>query len=157
MKSYKVYTAGPITGCSWGGCTNWREYVEKQLDDISDGRIVAYSPLRSKEYLSNEKEILDVYPDTLSVMSTQRGIFHRDRNDVKTSDLVFVNMIGAGRVSIGTVMEIAWADAWNIPIVYLTEKDVPNIHDHAMMREACPFTVHDMEEAILLTKKILLP
>ena len=54
-------------------------------------------------------------------------------------------------------MEVAWADAWDIPIVYVTEKDGSNIHEHSMIREACPFTVHDLEEAVLLTAKILLP
>lgn len=153
----KVYLAGPITGESWGGATNWREEVREKLDDISGGQIWGYSPLRSKQYLANENEIKDFYPDTLSVMSTQRGIYTRDRFDVKTSDLVFVNMLGAKRVSIGTVMEVAWADAWDIPIVYVIEKDATNIHEHSMMREACPFTVHDLEEAVLLTAKILLP
>lgn len=157
MKKFKVYTAGPIVGYRYDQVTDWRDYVAEKLDDISNGQIKAYSPLRSKEYLSSEGLIQDIYPDTFSVMCTQRGIFHSDRNDVKTADLVFVNMIGATRVSIGTVMEVAWADAWSVPIVYLTEKDAPNLHDHAMIREACPFTVHDMEEAILLTKRILLP
>lgn len=155
--AYKVYLAGPITGCTYGECTNWRDGVKQHLEDVSNGHIVGYSPLRSKEYLKDEKKILDFYPDTFSVMSTQRGIYTRDRFDVKSSDLVLVNMIGAQIVSIGTVMEVAWADAWDIPIVYVTEKDVKNIHDHSMMREACPFTVHSLEEAVLLTKKILMP
>lgn len=152
---FKVYLAGPITGCSCGTCTNWRDGVKDALTDISGGRIEGFSPLRSKEYLANEAVIQDFYPDTLSVMSTQRGIFHRDRLDVKTSNLVFVNMIGATQVSIGTVMEVAWADAWGIPIVYVIDKD--NIHDHSMMREACPFTIDNFEEAVLMTAKILLP
>lgn len=156
--AWKVYLAGPITGCAYGECTNWRDGVKQHLEDVSNGRIEGYSPLRSKEYLKDEKTIKDFYPDTFSVMSTQRGIYTRDRYDCKTSDLVLVNMLGAKIVSIGTVMEVAWADAWDIPIVYVTEP-VPedNIHNHSMMREACPFTVHTLEEAVMLTKKILMP
>jgi nucleoside 2-deoxyribosyltransferase len=153
---FRVYLAGPITGASYGTCTNWRKEVKDQLDDMSKGIIKGYSPMRSKEYLADQNEIKDFYPDTLSVMSTQRGITARDRYDCMSSDVVFVNMLGAERVSIGTVLEMAWADSKGIPIVLVME-ETGNFHDHSMIREIAPFTVRTLEEAVLLTTRILLP
>jgi hypothetical protein len=56
-------------------------------------------------------------------------------------------MLGAETVSIGTVMEISWAWSFRNPIVLVMEKE-GNIHEHAMIREACPFRVETLEEAI---------
>lgn len=151
---FLVYTAGPITGLSYEGCTDWREYVADSLSTISDGRIECLSPMRSKSYLRGPNPIGDSYEGT--ILSSQKGITARDRYDCTRSDLVFVNMLGAQRVSIGTVMEIAWADMNRIPIVLVMEKE-NNMHDHAMIREACPFRVTSLHEGMDVTNSILCP
>ena len=150
MSKPSIYLAGPITGLGWDASTDWRNYVKEQLSPEID----CFSPLRGKEYLSNEKELKDQY--FYHVMSTQRGILARDHYDATKRDLLFANMLDAKRVSIGTVMEIAWAYEARVPIVLIMEKE-GNLHDHSMIREACPLTVHAIEDAILLTRQILLP
>ncbi len=122
----KVYLAGPITGKSYNGCTEWRNEVKDQLYQLGlDG----FSPMRHKEFLLNEKEIKDNYND--QYLSTVTAINIRDYNDVKTSGALLVNFLGASKVSIGTVMEIAWARVYNIPVVIVVEKN--NIHQHGML------------------------
>lgn len=160
MNRPMVYLAGPITGLNYEGCTDWRQ---KAIDYFNEQNIAGLSPMRAKEYLKKHKTIQDSYENGVqAVLSGQRGIFARDRFDCFRADLVIVNMLGAKRVSIGTVMEIAWANSQNIPIVLIMEKGDPqtdtyNIHEHSMLREACPFRVSTLEEGLDLTRIILLP
>ena len=139
MKEHLVYLAGPITGTTYSGCTDWREHF---CQNAPKG-LVGLSPMRSKQYLTEETEIADQYHE--SPLSCQRGMFARDSWDCRTCDAILVNLLGADRVSIGTVMEIAWGHAFHKPIVLVMEKE-NNIHEHAMLREACPFRVETLEE-----------
>ena len=150
MSKPSVYLAGPITGTSWGECTDWRKYVMEQLAPDVNG----FSPLRSKDYLLQETSIADSYEAT--VMSSQRGIFARDSYDCMRCDAIFVNLLDAPKVSIGTVMEIAWGWAFRKPVVLVME-DADNIHDHSMLREACGFRVKTIDEGIHIVKSLLLP
>lgn len=151
MNKPSIYLAGPIAGQSYDNATEWRDEVTTIFN--SSG-IECFSPLRAKTYLARETSIADSY-DTI-VMSSQRGIYARDFHDCRTKDAIFINLLGTTRVSIGTVMEIAWGAAFNKPMVLVMEKE-NNLHDHAMIREACPLTVPTIEEGIHLMKALLLP
>lgn len=161
-----IYLAGPITGQSYGSATDWREHFPDILDKIA-GNSLSYaylepiyryiqcmSPMRHKDYLLNETTIGDSYEE--QVMSSQRGITARDRNDCIKADVIIVNVLGATRVSIGTMIEMGWADANRVPIILVMEKD-GNIHEHAMVRELAPFRVTTIEEAALVAYKLLMP
>lgn len=153
---FTVYLAGPITGCTYDGCTDWRGSV---IDKLPNG-IVGLSPMRHKEYLiertsgDNLGHVADSYSD--SVLSCQRGIFARDSWDCRRCDAILVNMLGAEKVSIGTVMEIAWGHAFNKPVILVMEKE-DNIHEHAMLREACPFRVETLDEAVDVLSTLFVP
>lgn len=136
-----VYLAGPITGLSYGGATSWRE---EAITELAKHGIVGLSPLRAKDYLLNETKLADEYD---VVMSTGRGITTRDRFDCTRADLVLVNLLGADRVSIGTVMELAWADLSRTPIVLCID-DEENPHEHAMIREVVGWRVNSVQAAI---------
>lgn len=169
---YLIYLAGPITGLDWKSATQWRKYLIEKFKDASTGRInyIALSPLRGKEYLENETDIKDSYEDYR--MSTPKAITERDLNDVRRSDLIIVNFIGAERVSIGTVLEIGAAKALNVPIILVIEDptEVPianesitlsdnqttnvtylttkkNMHDHSMIRESSSIIASNIDEA----------
>lgn len=145
-----VYLAGPITGCSYDGCTDWRELAMKKFPE----GVVGLSPMRSKEYLIGKTTVADQYDE--KVLSTQRGIFARDSWDCRRCDAILINMLGAETVSIGTVMEIAWAHAFNKPVVLVMEKE-GNIHEHSMLREACPWRVETLDEGIAVIAALFVP
>ena len=145
----KIYLAGPISGLDWKQATEWRQYVEEELSDFG---IECLSPLRFKSFLSSETSIRDSYPD--HALANTRAIYTRDRWDVSRSDVILVNFVGATKVSIGTVIEIAWADMLNKPIIYLAEDD--NIHNHAMVMESIGFRAHTIEEAVDVAKALLI-
>lgn len=151
---FKVYLSGPITGCDYSGATDWRHYVKQVLDASSDGEIRSYSPMRRTDHLSKETSIADTY-DTMT--QSQRSLTTQDRYDTLGADVIFVNLLGTKRVSIGTAMEIAWADSKRIPIVLVMEKDGTNLHDHAMIRECASYWVGTIEEGIDVVTHLLLP
>jgi hypothetical protein len=144
-----LYLAGPITGLSYGESTDWRAEVAAKLPP----HIKAVSPMRGKTYLAQRTSIADSYEEI--VLSSQKGITCRDRFDVLRCDMILVNFLGAQKVSIGSVMEIAWADAFRKPIVLVMESQ--SVHDHAMIREVSGFIVPTLGEAITLVGAIFSP
>ena len=141
MSKPLVYLAGPITGLSYDGATSWRE---EAVSALAENGIVGLSPLRAKDYLLNEIKLADEYD---AVMSTGRAITTRDRFDCTRADMVLVNLLGASKVSIGTVMELAWADLARVPVVLCIERE-ENPHEHAMIRETIGWRVDSVEAAI---------
>ncbi len=150
MHESLLYLAGPITGISYGASTDWRQYVMQNLPS----HIIGVSPMRAKHYLSHENKIADHYPD--HALSSQEAITSRDRFDVTRSAAILVNLLGAEKVSIGSVMEIAWADLMRHPIILVMEKS-GNIHDHAMIRAVVGHRVYSLDEAIIIASAILSP
>lgn len=150
MNKAKVYLAGPITGCNWGESEDWRDEFKRLTAETN---IAGYSPMRGKEYLKKEAEISDSYQNMK--MSTQRAIMARDFWDVTTSDAILVNFTEAKRVSIGTVMECAWAWQLKKPLIVIMEPG--NLHEHSMLREATDWHVQTLDEAIAILLTLFNP
>lgn len=149
-----VYLAGPIAGCSYEGCADWRHYMCREL--VGSG-IRTLSPLRCKYLLKNLSIISgsgEEYAEKGPLYSA-RGVLTRDRFDATRCGVLCVNLLGARKVSIGTVMEIAWADLIRTPIVCAIESS-GNVHEHLMLREAVGFRVTSLDEAVKTIKAILL-
>jgi nucleoside 2-deoxyribosyltransferase len=142
--NFLVYLAGPITGVTYDGCTEWREYVKDKVDNS----ILTLSPMRGKQFIKERSEgglIGMSFEDSL--LASNKGINTRDYFDVQRADAIFVNFLGAKKVSIGTVMEIAWARAFNKPVVCIMEEN--NIHQHSMLNYACGYITNDLDLGIL--------
>jgi nucleoside 2-deoxyribosyltransferase len=143
-----IYLCGPITGLTYGGCTNWRDYVRHRLAYGMRG----ISPMRDgKAELDTGKPILDTYENSL--MSSQRAITTRDRYDTMHCDAILANLLDAERVSIGSMIELGWADSVRTPIIAVMRPD--NIHWHAMVREVAGWIVPTLDEAIQVANNIL--
>lgn len=149
MHQYICYLAGPITGQSYDNANDWREDVKTKLDPS----IAGMSPFRGKAYLSQQKEILDTYEDI--ALSSAKGITARDFNDCQRADMILANFLPCnGKVSIGTVMEIAWGRAFNVPVVVVMDESNP--HWHAMIRESVGFIVPTLDEAVHIVNAVLI-
>ena len=70
--------------------------------------------------------------------------------------MIIANFLGAEKVSIGTVMEVAWAKSKQTPVIAVMEKE-GNPHDHPMMTEVFGFRVETLEEAVDIATVTLLP
>ena len=148
----RVYLAGPISGLSLEECVSWRQAVSEACADME---IEFFSPLRGKAYLQGIKSIDPIvqmdavkYP-----LSTTKGIITRDHFDVNRADVLFVNFLGAKRVSIGTIAEMAWAYAQHKPII--TVMDTDNPHQHAFVREMSGFILPDLPGGIQVLRSIV--
>lgn len=151
--NFLVYLAGPITGLTYDGAEDWRSHAK---DLLAMSKIKAVSPLRAKDYLRSVAGALSGTGEEykhLGVLSTPRGVMTRDRYDATRCDALLVNLLGAERVSIGTVMEIAWADYCRTPIVVAMEPK-GNPHEHMMIAEAIGFRVPSIVEAIDIVRAI---
>ena len=153
MSRHHVYLAGPISGCSYKGCVDWRKAA---IEELAMYGIHGVSPMRGKEYLSH---LSNISPDGtdyahLGVLSLPRGVITRDRFDTMRSSVVLMNLLGAERVSIGTMMELAWADAARIPVVCAMEA-TGNVHEHMMVNEAIGYKVPTLDEALHIVKAML--
>jgi nucleoside 2-deoxyribosyltransferase len=146
-----VYLAGPIAGLTYDESVDWRQYVET---NIAKG-IRTLSPMRFKKYLRSEVPFKNGDDYEQHPLGSRSGITARDRFDVMRSDLILANFLGAEIASIGTCIEIGWADMLRKPIVAVM--DERNIHWHPIIRECAGFIVPTLDEAISVVKGVLLP
>lgn len=140
-----IYLAGPITGCSYTECTDWRAHFQNLVSHR------CLDPLRGKAFLREEKDMSGEWPNPLT---TAKGIMSRDFFDAHRCDVLVVNFLDCKIVSIGTCFEIAWCHAKRTPIVLVMENH-GNIHDHLFVTEACGFRVDTLEAAAKVVKEIL--
>lgn len=142
-----IYLAGGISGYKFNEVNDWREVAKASLESVG---IKCYSPLRGKaiQGIIDQEVIEGSYENT--PVATAKGIMGRDRFDCTRVDAVLMNLVDAKHVSIGTMIEIGWADAHRIPIIIVMEPD--NIHQHPMVKEAATYIVHDLDSALELTK-----
>jgi nucleoside 2-deoxyribosyltransferase len=140
-----VYLSGPITGLTYEGCTDWRAFARQWLADLG---IDGLCPMRGKEYLAGKGVILDGSSAVVSnFMSQDKAIVTRDRWDTTRCDFVLMNLLGAKSVSIGTMIELAWADAARVPVVLVIEP-TGNIHEHAFVRELSGYRADTLEAGL---------
>lgn len=154
MIRYKVYLAGPITGLSYDESVNWRDNVELTFEESP---ILTLSPMRSKPELSEHnviEKVFELKDNVQNSLCCSRGIITRDYNDVKNCDAILVNLQDESKISIGTVMEIAWAKAFQIPVVAIvSEKD--ELYNHPMINECIGFRTKSIEDACEIIKALL--
>lgn len=144
-----VYLAGPIKGLSYDEATDWRIDVEHQLQRAG---IRSLSPLRFKDYLKDEKELKENYPG--HNLSKSKTLFTRDMMDVRTSDLILANFLGAEKVSIGTCVELGVAFEAKKPVIVIMEAK-SNPHDHDFVKNIACCIVHNIPSAVDLVISFL--
>lgn len=147
-----VYLAGPISGQTIEGALDWRERARTYL---LPHQIATLNPLRGKDYLNSIVKD-GVYSTSYAEhpMSTPHGITMRDRWDATRCDLLLAYFHPTlNKVSIGTVMEIAWASQAGRYVLAVMEPG--DVHDHGMLTDSCSLVLRDLDEALHLIPTIL--
>ncbi len=144
-----IYLAGPISGNSYDDVSGYFTDMTSILVDL--GYAVLH-PMLGKEVLRTEIKLkASGYGNP---ESTNHAILERDKWMVSQSDIVLCNlMMGKDMVSIGSVMELAWACMMNKLTIVVMQKD--NIHQHAFVIEAADIIYEDIYDAIRHLKKLL--
>lgn len=145
----KVYLMGPILGTSYEECNDWREFAKKELAKYG---IEGVSPLRHKD-LADTSGIMGDFGGG-NIMTTPSGMVTRDRYDATHCELGLANLLGAKKISLGTMVEYGWLDMKRIPIITVMEKE-GNPHEHAFIRELSGYRVETLEEGIYIARCIL--
>ncbi|HKM20132.1 MAG TPA: nucleoside 2-deoxyribosyltransferase [Candidatus Dojkabacteria bacterium] len=132
-----VYFAHPISGVSL-------EVVQQYYDDIRKmfGKICfVQTPMDvvARTDLSERKES---FKDPAMVNDV---ITNRDYKFVEGCNVIFANLSKCTRVSIGTVMEIAWAYAHHKYIIIVMDKE--GLHEHGMILGTHPVVFTDFNSA----------
>src|SRR5271165_6398304 len=141
MSKHYIYLAGPITGLTYSDAQDWRDELTVKLNSE---KIECLSPLRGKDYLLDAGVLHSGSYD--GVLTTGKAITRRDYFDCTRATAVLVNLLGTERVSIGTVMELAWCYQAAIPTIVMMEKN--NLHNHVMINESSTYIVETLEEAV---------
>lgn len=137
----KLYVGGPIVGTHYDASTSWREEVRQAMPE----GIVVISPMRAKEHLAGGNVTLDRLVG--HAVTSNSGVVSRDRFDVASCDAILVNLLGATKVSLGSSVELGWADMLRKPVIVVMEAE-GNPHDHPMLRGLADFLVPTLEEGI---------
>jgi len=155
MKSYssdrkmRIYTAGPISGQSYD------QVMNRYRDQVGCLMSIGYDvicPMTGKSYLRNEIAFkangYEQHP-----VSTNKAIKKRDRWMVGSVDIVLVDFTECnGVVSIGSCMELAWADELRKHSIVVMQKD--NIHQHCFIIECADIIFETMQEAYKYLKDL---
>lgn len=149
-----VYLAGPITGTMYEDARyGWRKYAS---DRINPG-IRILSPMRHEGQLAEELgPIKAEYNHKMNPKHLYTGgriIVGKDHFDINQADVILVNLIGAERVSIGTMVEIGIAYAKRKAVVVAMEKG--NIHDHPFVTSTAMVVTETLDDAITIVNGLL--
>lgn len=152
MSKPSIYLCGPITGMSYGEA---RFGQRKAFADLIDERIDIFSPMRQEGHLAEIQKISDKPYDS-NVMSSSRGIVAKDKLDVQRATLIVANFLGAKIISVGSLIELGWANAWDKPVMIIMEKE-GNPHDRFFLTEMADFRTDSVSEAAHMANALLLP
>lgn len=138
----EIYLARPISGRSYDEVMKYYFTAVKALENRG---FDVLCPMTGKTYLRTELEFkahgYDEYPT-----STNHAIMERDRWMVKKADIIYANLSNSDRVSIGTMMELAWAHDHGKHSIVVMEDG--NVHQHAFVLEAADIVFKTHMEAM---------
>lgn len=156
----KVYLSGPITGLEYGGARyGWRQEFSQQIA-FTDSDAVMLSPMRHEGHLAEMKTAMSV--DALKayekeknhIFSHPKMIVSKDMLDIDECTIMVVNLLGAAKVSQGTIWEMGYAKAKGKQIVVIKSKD-DNIHTSPFITESASIVVDNLEDAVMIVASLL--
>lgn len=148
-----VYLVGPITGCSYAGCTEWRDGVKTELE--ATGKYACLTPMRGKDHLQTHDDIPANIPDHVKRPGcSNHDILARDFYDCQRADVVFCNLLGSEIVSIGSMFELAWSYA-NPRSFSVVIMNPDNVHWHCFPVQAGSVVFPNLDEGVSYMKGVL--
>lgn len=136
-----VYQGGSMTGLTLEEVVGWRVETAKVLEDAG---FTVLNPARGLMFLEPESVVKDSYE--VEFTENKHVVFERDKFDATRADILLMNLLKAPRVSIGTIMEMAWGHLAGRFICTAIERE-GNPHMHAFVREASSIMLDDIMEA----------
>lgn len=157
-----LYMSGPITDVTYGNATSWYDAARKMLNH----KIRTVKPMRAKNFLAAAEhgtvgDVVNADPRAFNhlqaAMLMPRHIAIRDNWDVSQCDAVLCNQLDAERLSVGSILEIGLAHAYNKPIVLVTREDDRALNNHPMVQHYVLANVHSLQAACVFLNALLDP
>ena len=148
-KKFWIYCVHPMSGLTWGEVERYYTETKMRLDAL--GYFVLH-PMCAKSELKGNKFDPKAGETGNSVVSAH-GITRRDHWMVRKSDIVFADLSGCKKKSVGSISEIATAYELGKHTIGVMEKG--NVHEHAFMSEQFDVTFEMYEEAINYLQKLI--
>lgn len=146
-----VYLSGPITGLTYQDARyGWRgDFAKLLTPDIN-----VLSPMRHEGHLAEiTGPLAENYPTHL--FSHSKMIVNKDFMDIRRSDLMVLNVMGAmEKVSRGSLVELGYAAAIDVPIVLIIEPE-GNIHDYPFVIENSMVRLDNLQDAATAVNSLM--
>ncbi len=143
-----VYLAGPISGLRQADAIEWRRLAREELEKAGQYRCI--DPMRGHDSRRAEEALR---ADGHNWPYGPKAVFLRDRHDVARSQILLVNLLGATKVSLFTMMEMAWAYDQRSFVLTVMEPE-GNVHEHLAVTEASSLVVSTMADAIKYLRQV---
>jgi hypothetical protein len=131
-----VYLAGPISGCTFDECVDWRKAIKQKFADIG---IDAFSPMRGASPVQHSIGFTEGVEYAHTGVKSRSRFITRDHYDATQRNVLFVNLLGAKTVSIGTVMEMAHGPMRSDAQSSCAMENQGNPHEHMMIQRGDRF------------------
>jgi nucleoside 2-deoxyribosyltransferase len=141
IKGMKIYLVHPISGL---GYDEVAKYYKETAEFLTDCGFEILSPMTGKSFLRTEVRLRKSCYD--NPVATNHAIMERDHWMVNISDIVYANLCGAKEVSIGCMMELAWAYHLGKHMIIAMESN--NVHQHAFVLEAADIIFETHQDAV---------
>jgi nucleoside 2-deoxyribosyltransferase len=140
-RKMKIYVARPFTGYSGAELLDYYDKMKNLLVGLE-----VLSPMTGKEFLGDDVKLKAHGFE--NPVATNHAIFERDQWMVRRADIVLVDLSDGDEeaVSIGCVMELAWASLLGKHTVVVMSETSP--HYHAFVLEAADIIFPTIEKAI---------
>ena len=144
--THSIYLSGPISEVSLNIAQEWRASFEEAVQQVGSPLIRCINPMRFR---------------LTTPMSTEDPTYitSRDRFDVQRADLLVVNFLYQPHqetISIGSVIEMAWADAWRKPIIMAVPVNWKSrLFTHPFIQDIVTTIVYTEQELIYQARAFL--
>lgn len=148
-----VYLSGPITGLTYDTARyGWRQTFAGMLEE----GITVLSPMRHEGHLAEMRGV-PIEPGNLpdGLFSQSRMIVDKDFLDIRTADVVVVNLRMAKIPSQGTLIEYGYAAAFGKPIITIALPDDLLLHKSPFIPVLSTAIVSTQEEAAAIVNSLL--
>jgi len=150
MKRLSVYCAHPISGLTWDEVVDYYQDINSLLGGMG---LDVLHPMTGKGEIRTEISERFQPADFKSAIASNHAIFERDRWMVNQCDMLLLDLTGTTTISIGCMMELAWASLLGKYTVVIMEPT--NIHLHAFVVEAADIIFETESIALAYLKKFV--
>ena len=136
------YLAGSITDCNKGEANDWRGNVSSALEQHG---IRGISPLRCEPLIGERYQLTHQDPR----FGTAKAIASKNFLDVQLTDMTLCYMpkdMNERRLSMGTLIELAWAHALRKPTILVSDYDF--ITEHPVVQAYASWILSTLDEAV---------